>query len=342
MDAGRPLRLFLDLFAPEEEQEASPPSFRHVASADSGEAGLEIEADRDREFVLRLQPELLRGGRYRLTVRQEATLAFPLPGRDVDAIRSDFGAPRDAGRRAHDGVDLFAPRGSPAVAAAAGRVRVGTNRLGGRVIWLRDARGDQTLYYAHLDSQTVRNGDRVARGDTVGLVGNTGNARTTPPHLHFAIYRRGEGPVDPFPFIHAPPDEAPAPGEGGELLGRFARTANRANLRAGPGVEARRLGTLDRHTALALRALTGGWFRAELPDGRRGYVFGGLVETAEEPLQTVTLSRPTDLTDEPDLQGVTVARLEAGAALSLLGRFDAHLYVQTPSGHRGWIDRSTR
>ncbi|RYY98431.1 MAG: M23 family metallopeptidase, partial [Chitinophagaceae bacterium] len=56
------------------------------------------------------------------------------------------------------------------------------------------------LYYAHLDEQRVRPGQHVAAGDILGLVGNTGNARHTPAHLHFGIYTAG-GAVDPFPFI---------------------------------------------------------------------------------------------------------------------------------------------
>ncbi len=337
IDAGRPLRLFLDLFALEQGEDSV--RFHHVTSADSGEARLAAEADRDRRYVLRLQPELLRGGRYHLLLHQEATLAFPVSGVGVEAIRSGFGAPREAGRRSHEGVDIFAPRGAPAVAAAPGRVRAETNRLGGQVIWLRDRNGLQTLYYAHLEGRTVDDGDRVARGDTVGRVGNTGNARTTPPHLHFAIYRRGEGPVDPFPFIHAPPGEAPAPGDGGELLGRLARTTMRANLRAGPRTEARRLRTVDRHTALVPRALTDGWFRAMLPDGSRAYVFGGLVEPAESAVGTVTLEGPADLRSEPAEGSVAVARLDAGASIALLGRFGDHRLVRTPAGLRGWVDR---
>ena len=90
------------------------------------------------------------------------------------------------------------------MAAAPGTVtRVNETNLGGKVVWLRDTLGN-SLYYAHLDSQAVSSGMQVNIGDTLGFVGNTGNARTTPPHLHFGVYRRGEGPVDPWWFLHRP------------------------------------------------------------------------------------------------------------------------------------------
>ena len=94
---------------------------------------------------------------------------------------------------------MFAPRGTPVLAGAAGRVsRVQETPVGGRVVWLQTDAG--SLYYAHLDRQLVEPGARVAAGDTLGTVGNTGNAAATPPHLHFGVYGR-RGAVDPEPFV---------------------------------------------------------------------------------------------------------------------------------------------
>jgi murein DD-endopeptidase MepM/ murein hydrolase activator NlpD len=102
-------------------------------------------------------------------------------------------------------VDIFARRGTPVVATSEGTVRrVEITNIGGKVVWLRDPVRNSSIYYAHLDSQVVRDGQAVMPGDVVGFVGNTGNARTTPPHLHFGIYRRGEGPIDPAPFVRRP------------------------------------------------------------------------------------------------------------------------------------------
>lgn len=83
--------------------------------------------------------------------------------------------------------------------------RVETTARGGNVVWLEPLFGDLRLYYAHLDTQLVRPGDFVLAGEPVGTVGNTGNAITTPPHLHFGVYlrRRGMrgGAQDPYPFL---------------------------------------------------------------------------------------------------------------------------------------------
>src|SRR5690606_5480939 len=65
--------------------------------------------------------------------------------------------------------------------------------IGGKVIWMRPDGEDVELYYAHLDRQDVRPGERVRAGDQIGLVGNTGNARGTSPHLHFGVYQRRTG-----------------------------------------------------------------------------------------------------------------------------------------------------
>jgi peptidoglycan LD-endopeptidase LytH len=189
-------RVFIDLFRVSGEERD------RVASAARTATHLEHEAERDGVYIVRIQPELLRGGSLRIGQRTSAALTFPVSGRDAGAVKSYFRDPRDGGRRDHHGVDIFAPRDTPVLAAADGFVTgVGTNRLGGNVVWVWNPSRRQSHYYAHLASQAVRPGARVNAGDVVGYVGNTGNARGTPPHLHFGIYVFGEGPVDPLPFV---------------------------------------------------------------------------------------------------------------------------------------------
>ncbi|HEX6839724.1 MAG TPA: M23 family metallopeptidase, partial [Polyangia bacterium] len=121
------------------------------------------------------------------------------------SLRSSFGEPR-SGHRTHAGIDLFARRGTPVVRASEGMVvRIGTtDRLGGNTVWVA-GKPSTLYYYAHLDrfARGLRVGDRVAPGDLVGYVGNTGNARTTPSHLHFGVYpaARAFAPVDPTPLL---------------------------------------------------------------------------------------------------------------------------------------------
>jgi murein DD-endopeptidase MepM/ murein hydrolase activator NlpD len=77
-------------------------------------------------------------------------------GHNDAAVGSFWGGNRDGGARRHEGIDIFAPRGTPAIAATAGYItRTGETPLGGRVVWLVDAARGDHLYYAHLDKQLV-------------------------------------------------------------------------------------------------------------------------------------------------------------------------------------------
>ncbi len=121
-------------------------------------------------------------------------------GRDFS---NDWGYPRSGGRT-HQGNDVFAARGTPIVAIA-DAVITKANRsdsgLGGLSVTYRTADGSE-WYNAHLDAvaEGIAPGVSVSRGQTVGTVGNTGNARTTPPHNH--IGRRYGGTwVNPWPTI---------------------------------------------------------------------------------------------------------------------------------------------
>jgi murein DD-endopeptidase MepM/ murein hydrolase activator NlpD len=132
-----------------------------------------------------------------------ATLAMPVDGVDTARVADSFGAPR--GRdRTHAGVDIFAERGTPVLSATRGVVSsIRETGLGGKQVWvLGPAR--ERHYYAHLDgwAEGLAVGDVVWPGDPLGLVGDTGNARGTPPHLHYGVYGAG-GAYDPLPLLRA-------------------------------------------------------------------------------------------------------------------------------------------
>lgn len=295
---GLRARIYLDLFeltgdtlaanAPGNDDGRDTP-FRHRATADTVAAtdsavttiALEYEARRNGDVVLRLQPELLRAGRYTLEIRTEPTLAFPVDGRGNSAIQSLYGAVRDGGRRDHHGIDIFAPRGTPVLAVTDGVVRsTSPNNLGGNVIWLSDGARGQTVYYAHLDRQIVTAGQRVDRGDTIGFVGNTGNARSTPPHLHFGIYRRGAGPIDPLHHVRLVSAALPAVTVTEHPLGRFDTLTTARELLAAPVASARPLGRVSAHTRIRVMAANGRWYRVQLEDGRTGYLAGAALNAA--------------------------------------------------------------
>ena len=121
----------------------------------------------------------------------------PVLGATRKSIISFFGDARNGGRK-HEGIDILAPKGTMVVAPAEGTItEVGYNSLGGKVIWMKDRKQKRSYYFAHLDSQVVSEGMIVKPGDTLGTVGNTGNARHTKAHLHFGIYKKdGRTPVD--------------------------------------------------------------------------------------------------------------------------------------------------
>ena len=134
-------------------------------------------------------------------------LLVPVEGLTPSDLDDTFTARRSGGRT-HRAIDIMAPRGTPVLAIADGEItRVHTNRLGGKVLYLRSHGGEYDFYYAHLDAyaEGVEVGQTVRQGDVLGFVGNTGNARRTPPHLHFQVLRqtgRGRGtPVNPHQLL---------------------------------------------------------------------------------------------------------------------------------------------
>lgn len=110
---------------------------------------------------------------------------------------TDFGAKRFINgepRSRHAGVDIHVPAGTPVVAMAAGTVAfAGEQFFGGRSVVLDHGGGIFTVYY-HLQEYSVRTGQHVNEGETIGAVGSTG--RATGPHLHFGVRAAG-GRIDP-------------------------------------------------------------------------------------------------------------------------------------------------
>ena len=282
--------------------------------------------------------ELLRSVRFDLVLRVEPSLAFPVEGHDSRAVQSVFGVARDGGRREHHGIDIFAPRGTPALAAVDGLVRsIRPNELGGRVVWLRDAERNQSLYYAHLDSVAVAAGTPVRVGDTVGFVGNTGNARTTPPHLHFGIYARGAGPVDPMPFVRRARAVPDRPDDAVMALGALARTTGRGSmLRLEAAADGDTVTSLAADTPLRLDGATSGWLRVRDPDGRRGWVRRREVERLV-PLRRVAFAGSVAIHDRADTEAPALA-FGSGERIPVLGSFEDFLLVETRDGRLGWVE----
>ena len=138
----------------------------------------------------------------------EGSYDFPVLG--TVAWGDTYGAGRsDVPGGWHHGDDLFVALGTPVVAVADGIVfAVGWNKVGGWRLWLQDDQGND-FYYAHLSGYTklAKDNRHVRRGQVLGFVGNTGDAFTTIPHLHFEAHPFGllslgyDGAVDPTRYL---------------------------------------------------------------------------------------------------------------------------------------------
>jgi len=132
--------------------------------------------------------------------------SLPIPVQNIKAkqLRDTWAASRSNGRT-HEGIDIMAPRGTKVFSATEGLIAdLRNNNLGGKVVWILGP-GGSWHYYAHLDGHKrgLKVGDAVKKGQLIGYVGNSGNARHTAPHLHYGIYLQGKGRgvVNPYPYL---------------------------------------------------------------------------------------------------------------------------------------------
>jgi murein DD-endopeptidase MepM/ murein hydrolase activator NlpD len=125
-------------------------------------------------------------------IRKLFGVEFPIPLESFDQAKlHDTFLSRRGKHKKHHAIDLGAPRGTPVLAVTDGVIeRLGRDRRGGKVIYLRDSSGHYTFFYAHLSTQEkgLKPGDRVTKGQRLGAVGATGRV-IGGPHLHFAIFR---------------------------------------------------------------------------------------------------------------------------------------------------------
>jgi murein DD-endopeptidase MepM/ murein hydrolase activator NlpD len=335
------VRYFLDLF----ELKTQEP--KRLTFAESGEAALQHAAADTATLLVRLQPPLDSGGRFTLTLESRPLLGFPVAGKNSYDVLSFWGMPRDGGRRLHEGIDIAADRGTPVVAAADGYVtNVGENRLGGLTVHQAVPDQNLSLYYAHLDRQLVSTGQRVRRGDTLGTVGNTGNARTTVPHLHFSVYPAYGRPVDPLPFVDTKGTRPPAVTAPTRRLGEWVRvTTRQATLRQSPEGTGVLLKNLDKNTLAWVQGATRNQYRVTLPDGTAGYLAASQVQGLTSRVRKQKLAVPTPLLPTPARADAgtlvdSLAQLPANASVDVLGRFNDFEYVETGTGQRGWLQRN--
>ena len=140
------------------------------------------------------------------------SLVFPVRGYE-SALRDNFDE-RRAGA-AHEALDIMSPRGTAVLAVDNGTIaKLFNSKAGGLTIYQFDSTGMLAYYYAHLDhyASGIKQGDNVKRGQVIGYVGSTGNARADAPHLHFTVFALGPRKewwkgvaINPYRQLAAPP-----------------------------------------------------------------------------------------------------------------------------------------
>lgn len=310
---------------------------KRIASADTLNNPIQYEIEVTGNYVIRLQPELLQSVEYTLEIVSGPSLAFPTQSKSK-SIGSYWGDGRDNNARKHEGVDIFGGFRSPVLASAGGTItRVNENNLGGKVVWLRPSGKDYMLYYAHLDEQIATEGQDVKVGDTVGLMGNTGNARTTPTHLHFGIYTFG-GAINPLPFIN-PVSKTPGKINASvSNLNKTLRTAGKVNLYALPQNKSMPISSLIAGTIVNVSSATGNFYKAELPDGNTGFISSNDVVQTTKPLQQLKVKvLQQKVFDQPDSLAAVKLNLKAGEIVSVLGNFNNYQLISNENAQVGWI-----
>ncbi|MCP9198961.1 M23 family metallopeptidase [Gramella sp. GC03-9] len=255
--------------------------FEKIASGKASMKSLNFEIQESGIYKIVIQPEIEANSPFRIQVEKSPAYLFPVMDGENQDIGSYWGDIRDGGKRNHEGIDIFASRGTPVLAATQGRIGFsGEKGLGGKQVWLRDQQRNQSLYYAHLDS-IVPGLSRVQQGDTLGFVGNTGNARTTPPHLHFGIYKSGRGALNPLGFVYRTENPEPNLDFQQDIATRLKISSSLANLRDRPAAynsQVLKKGKLG--DTLFVQGKAEDWFHVRDIQDRSMYIHESLVEPA--------------------------------------------------------------
>jgi hypothetical protein len=183
----------------------------------------------------------------------------------------------------------------------------------------------------------VEDNQLVEKGDTLGLMGNTGNARTTPPHLHFGIYTFG-GAVDPLPFVNLNIKEPEEVSASLKNLNTTVRTTSNARFYSSVD-ENFQLQTIPERTTLLVQAASRNLYKAQLPNGQTGYISSRVVTNINNPIRTLTLTDRQPLLDLPNTAAFYKTILSSDKSVSILGSFENYYLVTDNEKNIGWISK---
>ncbi len=329
------MRVFLELF--ERDISADTPKWKWLTEINLQTNQLEFIADKTGFYQLRLQAELLATGAYELDIGLAPSISFPVQNGKNHDIGGFWGDPR-SGRRKHKGVDIFAKKGTPVLATGSGTVsRVYTGGLGGKTVWVQSHKFDHQQYYAHLDEQLVTVGQTVKLGDTLGTVGQTGNARNTPPHLHYGIYKR-DGAVDPLPFIHKERNRFSDPNIDLRKLGEQYRIGTHSEkLYKSPYKKGKVIQRLDAHTPVRITGGAEGYYRVETADGHLGFIKKQNLVSLDKPIKHFRTKNKMDVLLHPNDMDIPVETIPSGERVAVVGKLEDARFVRTNTGVLGWV-----
>lgn len=186
--------------APVDARPAAPPATPSIASSPATAAGVAPGTT----------PAPAAPARAAAIAAVGPALAMPLATVQPAQLVDTFDELRGTDRR-HEALDIPAPAGTPVLAVADGRIeKLFTSVPGGLTIYQFEPSGRYAYYYAHLQGYAdgLAEGRAVRRGEVIGYVGSTGNARPDAPHLHFAVFELGpekrwwQGTaINPYPLL---------------------------------------------------------------------------------------------------------------------------------------------
>lgn len=196
-----------------------------------------------------------------------------------------------------------------------------------------------SLYYAHLDSQIAVEGQRVKTGDVIGLVGNTGNAQFTVPHLHFGVYTNN-GAVDPLYFVKNDYKDPPKLSVSLSNLNTWMRSGKNVKLYLDQSPGTSNFLSLDDNTLLKPEAGTGNTYRVILPDGKKGFIAGGLITSVNKPIRRLSVKKALPLLSKPDISGLHKKMLVTGDKINILAAFNNFYFVSDKDNLEGWVAKN--
>lgn len=311
-----------------------------VASKSKGALQLSFDVQESHTYIIRLQPELLAEDQVTIKIEKTPSMSFPVSGKNEAAIGSLFGVPRDAGKRTHEGVDIFAKRHTPIIAPVSGKVTsTKDNERGGKVIWMRSKDNRSTLYFAHLESVFVKKDAIVNRGDTIGTVGNSGNTKTTYPHLHFGIYQ--EGAVDPYPFIVQKNKGFKRQLSYNKYLGSLIRTNKPTQFRKNSVLRRAEKVRIPENFIFQIIGTHAAYYKVALENQNTGYIFYDDIESIDRPIKSLATAQVNIEYTRPDLASPQLGNCCAATTLQVLGYTNEFILAADDDQMKHWLSRSS-